>query len=131
MVNLQFNKITVVSFSYDILSSYNNLLCRGAYHTAFNQIQRWHILVDTENFFNLYGINSPVVFMEWRCSSCLGVGYMIKIDNLTLRGHELEPKTRTIKIYYLISFKLNSEKNKIQYKPMKKNLSINDDFQYL
>ena len=55
---------------------------------------------------------------------------MIKIDNLTLSGRKLEPKTRTIKIYDLISFKLNNE-NKIQYKPINKNLTINDELQYL
>ena len=55
---------------------------------------------------------------------------MIKIDNLTLSGRELEPKTRTIKIFDLISFELN-EKNKIQYKPINKNLIINDESQYL
>ena len=50
--------------------------------------------------------------------------------NLTLNGRALEPKTQTIKIYDLITFKLNNE-NKIQYKLINKNLTINNELQYL
>ena len=55
---------------------------------------------------------------------------MIKIDNLTLSVSELELTTPTNKIYVLISFKLNNE-NKIKYKPINKNLTINDELQYI